>query len=68
MMTSSIFGASISYVNSDGSDGAPSPQILADMTIPSDTEVIIMSGQKCQGDCGFVRPRSVAYRGLLVDQ
>lgn len=64
-MICSIFGSSISYVSSDGTDGAASPQILADTIIPSDKEVVIMSGHKCQGDCGFVRPNSVAYRKYL---
>ncbi|EPQ63263.1 Bgt-4399 [Blumeria graminis f. sp. tritici] len=45
--------------------GALSPQILANVTIPSDSEVIVMSGKTCQeGDCGYVRPGSVAYHGF----
>ncbi|CZR55288.1 related to TOS1 Target of SBF [Phialocephala subalpina] len=59
------FGASLSYINSTGTGGAASSQILANQVIPSGHEVIIMSGRECQnGDCGYTRPGAVAYHGF----
>lgn len=64
-VTDEQYGASVSYINSTSTGGALSPQILANVTIPSDSEVIVMSGKTCQeGDCGYVRPGSVAYHGF----
>lgn len=63
----SQYGASLSYLSSDASCGAASPQILADMVVPSDTEFVIMTDRECNGDCGFVRPGSVAYRKYHQD-
>ena len=61
---SSTYGQSLSYASADAQNGASSPQILAkDLTIPSNKEVVIFSDRKCEnGDCGFVRPGTVAYR------
>ncbi|KUJ24321.1 uncharacterized protein LY89DRAFT_572863 [Mollisia scopiformis] len=59
------FGASLAYVNSAGTGGAASSQILANAVIPSDSEVILMRGDECIDDsCGYVRPGSVAYHGF----
>ncbi|KAG0651197.1 Allergen Asp [Hyphodiscus hymeniophilus] len=59
------FGASLSYVNSAGTGGASSPQVLADVTIPSEHEVTIMTAQECKdGSCGYARPGAVAYHGF----
>lgn len=59
----SKFGASLAFSNKKGTGGASAPQILADTTIPSDAEVVVMLGKACEkGTCGFVRPGSVAYR------
>lgn len=69
---SSALGNSLSYANSDNSNGASSPQILDDVTIKSDTEFVIMSGLKCgddseNGDCGFYRKGIPAYHGFSGD-
>jgi hypothetical protein len=53
---------SLSYVSADGTSGAASPEVLTDIKICSNVEVIIMTDRICNGDCGFVRPNSVAYR------
>ncbi|TAQ87470.1 hypothetical protein B7494_g4209 [Chlorociboria aeruginascens] len=59
------FGASLAYANCDGTGGSSTPQILADTTIPSDAEVIVMLSQQCrENDCGYVRPGAVAYHGF----
>lgn len=57
----STFGNTLSYVDSTGSTGAAGPQILANTTIQSGKEVIIMTDQKCDASCGYVQPGSVAY-------
>lgn len=63
LMKISNYGASLSHVNSNGTGGASSPQILADVMIPSDFEIAIMTAQECVGSsCGYVRPGAVAYR------
>lgn len=58
------YGASLSFVNSSGTGGASSPQILADAILPSNEEVVVMLDEECNNDCGYVRPGSVAYRKL----
>lgn len=59
----SSFGMSLSYLSSDASTGAASPQVLQDLTVPSGTEFSIFSGTPCSGNsCGYYRPGSVAYR------
>jgi len=61
------FGNSLSYASADGKNGASSPQTLADVTLASDDEIIIMSDQKCganDADCGYYRDGSVAYHGF----
>ena len=59
----STFGNGLGYASDDGSTNADSPQILKDMTLPSNTEVSIFADKKCEGDaCGFYRPGIVAHR------
>ncbi|KAF7902776.1 hypothetical protein EAF00_002679 [Botryotinia globosa] len=58
------YGASLSFVNSSGTGGASSPQVLADATLPSDEEIVVMLDEECNNDCGYVRPGSVAYHGF----
>lgn len=58
------FGNSLSYASEDGTTGASSPQVLSNTQIGSDVEVIIMSDKECDGDCGYVRPGTVAYHGF----
>lgn len=58
------FGNSLSYSSDDGTAGASSPQVLADTTLGSDIEVVIMSDTECSDDdCGYVRDGTVAYHG-----
>ncbi|PQE20144.1 hypothetical protein CJF30_00001454 [Rutstroemia sp. NJR-2017a BBW] len=48
------YGNSLSYVDSTGIGGADSPQVLADATLPSDVEVMIMLAEECEsGSCGY---------------
>ena len=62
---SSCFGNSLSFASSDGVGAASSPQILADVTIPSNTEYSIFSSEKCTtATCGYVAPGVPAYRGF----
>lgn len=58
------FGNSLSYCNSDASGGAASPQVLGDFTLPSNKEYLIMSDNKCDSSCGYVRTGSPAYKGF----
>lgn len=58
---SSVWGSSLAYANEDGSGAAASPTILKAGTIADTSEVIIASDKECDGDCGTVRPGSVAY-------
>ncbi|KAK4499445.1 hypothetical protein PRZ48_009959 [Zasmidium cellare] len=59
------FGNSLSYSSADGKSGASSPQTLEACTLDSDTEVIIMTDDKCSGDgCGYYRDGTVAYHGF----
>ena len=59
------FGNSLSYASCDGTNGASSPQVLEDTTLPSSAEVIIMTDTQCAGDsCGYYRPGTVAYEGF----
>lgn len=62
-LLNSKFGASLFYANRKGTGGATGPQILADTTLPSDAEVIVMLGEDCSdGGCGYTRPGSIAHR------
>ncbi|TGO30690.1 hypothetical protein BPAE_0004g01490 [Botrytis paeoniae] len=58
------YGASLSFVNSSGTGGASSPQVLADATLPSNEEIVVMLDEECNNNCGYVRPGSVAYHGF----
>lgn len=61
------FGASLSYASSDACTGSSSPQVLADTTLLSGSEVVIMTDSECggdDGDCGYTRPGTVAYHGF----
>lgn len=65
LIVPSNFGAPLTYANSRGTGGAAYPQTLADTTIPSDTEVIVMLVEKCNsGNYGYVRPGLVAHQGF----
>ncbi|CCF35159.1 hypothetical protein CH063_06999 [Colletotrichum higginsianum] len=60
-----VFGNSLSYLNSDATGGAASPQILNPVTLKSNQEFLIASDKSCDdGSCGFSRPGSVAYHGF----
>ena len=57
------WGNSLSYASPDGTTGSASPQTLADTTIGDNVEIVIMTDKPClSGDCGTVRPGTVAYR------
>lgn len=59
------FGNSLSYMNSKATGGSATPQVLADMTIPSNTEFSFWTDQKCDAEhCGFFRPDIPAFRGF----
>lgn len=59
------FGLSLSYVDSTGTRGGASPQILEDILLPSNKEITIMSDRECtDGSCGYTRPGAVAYHGF----
>ncbi|KAH3902174.1 Tos1p SCDLUD_001989 [Saccharomycodes ludwigii] len=62
---SSCFGDSISFANSDASGGASSATALEEVTISSDVEYMIFSGDACNGnDCGYYRSGIPAYHGF----
>jgi hypothetical protein len=57
------WGNSLSYASAGGTTGSASPQTLADTTIGDNVEIVIMTDKPCSsGDCGTVRPGTVAYR------
>ncbi|KAK0731131.1 putative TOS1-like glycosyl hydrolase-domain-containing protein [Lasiosphaeris hirsuta] len=59
------FGNTLSYINSQAMGGAAEPQILADTTISSSHEVIVMTDKKCDSEtCGYVQDGAVAYQGF----
>lgn len=58
-------GNSLSYSSPDGTTGASTSQILADTMLADDIEVVVMSSTPCtNGDCGTIRPKTVAYHGF----
>ncbi|KAI9747659.1 MAG: hypothetical protein M4579_007420 [Chaenotheca gracillima] len=59
------FGNSLSYVNSDGTSCASTPQKLEkDNYLPTDREIAFFSDKKCSGDsCGYVRDDVPNYHG-----
>ncbi|TKA67081.1 hypothetical protein B0A49_06108 [Cryomyces minteri] len=59
------FGNSLSYASADGKSGASSPQVLKDVTLSSNTEIVIQSDKECKsGSCGYTRPGAVSYHGF----
>ena len=65
---SSCFGNSISFAASDGTSGASSAQVLGDVTVSSNHEFMIFSGQECSvSDCGYYREGIPAYQGFSGD-
>jgi hypothetical protein len=57
------WGNSLSYASPDGTTGSASPQTLGDTMIGDNVEIVIMTDKPCSsGDCGTVRPGTVAYR------
>lgn len=64
------FGNSLSYCGSDGVSAAADPQVLADVTIPSNKEFTIYTDSECGtngGECGYYRPGTPAYHGFGGD-
>lgn len=65
---SSCFGNSISFAGSDGVSAASSPQALGDVTLDSNKEFMIFSGEDCSkqtgSDCGYYRDGIPAYHGF----
>lgn len=60
-----VLGSSLSYASADGQSGVASPEVLADAMIDDNVEVILMTDKPCaNGDCGTVRPGTVAYHGF----
>ncbi|KAF2400411.1 hypothetical protein EJ06DRAFT_556723 [Trichodelitschia bisporula] len=57
------FGNSLSYASEDGKAAANGPQLFAG-ELDSNTELGIFSDQLCDDGCGFVRPKTVAYKGF----
>ena len=63
------YGNSLSYANSQGTGCSSDPVTLADTTLPSDAEVVIMSDNKCSGDdCGFYRDGTTAYHVRFLQE
>ncbi|KAF8242407.1 hypothetical protein K440DRAFT_607555 [Wilcoxina mikolae CBS 423.85] len=58
------WGNSLSYASATCDSGSSEPQVLADITLKSNTEFLIMSDEKCDGDCGYYRDGIPAYRGF----
>ncbi|EGZ78589.1 hypothetical protein NEUTE2DRAFT_52849 [Neurospora tetrasperma FGSC 2509] len=58
------FGASLSYVSSDGLSGASGPQTIHNAPLVSHAEFIATTDQPCDGSCGYRRPGAVAYKGF----
>ncbi|KAI5292050.1 target of Sbf [Ascosphaera acerosa] len=59
-----INGNSLSYASKDAKSGASSPQVMGDILLEDNNEIVIMSDKKCDGDCGAVRPGTVAHHGF----
>lgn len=63
LTVTSVWGNSLSYLNSKATGGSSSPQVLDEIYIPSNKEFAIYSDRECKdGSCGYARPGSVAYR------
>ncbi|CUM64358.1 uncharacterized protein PRCAT00001960001 [Priceomyces carsonii] len=61
---SSKFGNSLSYANSDFSGGSSKAVTVDSVSIGSDVEYVIMSGDKCDDSCGYYRDGIPAYKGF----
>ncbi|KAI0126512.1 TOS1 protein [Xylariales sp. AK1849] len=62
-----VWGASLSYLNEDGTGGAASPTVLQNVLVGDNKEFAIFSDKECaDGDaaCGYARPGSVAHHGF----
>ncbi|KAK4105415.1 hypothetical protein N658DRAFT_520625 [Parathielavia hyrcaniae] len=58
------FGNSLSYLNADGTGGAPGPAILKDTLLLSSQEATLVTDQPCDDSCGYIQPGAVAYEGF----
>ncbi|KAH8682396.1 putative TOS1-like glycosyl hydrolase-domain-containing protein [Xylariales sp. PMI_506] len=60
------WGNSLSYLSSDGTTGASSPQVLENVLVEDNTEYSIWTATECNStaDCGYYRDGSVAYHGF----
>ncbi|PGH10080.1 hypothetical protein GX51_00347 [Blastomyces parvus] len=61
-------GSSLSYASEEGCKGSASPTVLSNKMIPDNVEIVIMTDKPCKGDCGTVRPGTVAYHGFDGDK
>jgi hypothetical protein len=64
------FGNSLSYASSDSKTGAASPELFSGSLDSGLDEIAIFSDVPCEksGDCGYVRPGTVAYKGFAGAQ
>ena len=61
---STVWGNSLSFLNSAGTGGASSPETLSDVTLASNQEFSIFSAEKCDSSCGYAYDSDVAYKGF----
>jgi hypothetical protein len=65
LMRCRTWGNSLSYASADGKTGSASPQTLANQVMDDTVEIVVMSDTICSnGNCGTVRPGTVAYHGF----
>ncbi|KAK4035404.1 hypothetical protein C8A01DRAFT_17933 [Parachaetomium inaequale] len=57
-------GNTLSYLNADGTGGAPNATLLKDTTLLSSHEAALFTDQPCDASCGYVQNGSVAYKGF----
>jgi hypothetical protein len=64
------FGNSLSYASPDSKTGAASPELFSGSLGSGLDEIAIFSDMTCEksGDCGYVRPGTVAYKGFTGAQ
>jgi hypothetical protein len=64
------FGNSLSYASPDSKTGAASPELFSGRLESGLDEIAIFSDVACKksGDCGYVRPGTVAYKGFAGAQ
>lgn len=71
---SSCFGNSLSYAAANGVDASSSSQILNEVTLASDDEFMIFTGESCSStssqdsECGYYRSDIPAYHGFAGSQ